>query len=36
MEQSAIEFWINLRVNYDLLCNEPAADISEIEPIIAA
>ena len=33
---TSVEFWINLQVNYDLLCNEPAADISEIEPIIAA
>ena len=33
---TTVAFWINLQVNYDLLRNEPAEDISEIKPIIAA
>ena len=31
---TTVAFWINLQVNYDLLRNEPAEDISEIKPII--
>lgn len=33
---TTVEFWINLQVNYDLLRNEPAPDISDIKKIVAA